>query len=375
MAFAPELLAQNKNMAITCKMAGEIPPSNGRPSALGVAGPVTGIVGNYLVIAGGANFPDSMPWEGGLKKYYNDISLFTGNGDSLLFVSSAVHLPENVAYSASVSTSKGILYAGGENEFGLSGKVYLLKWDSGTNRLQTEALPDLPVAVTNASATAYNNLVFVAGGETKEGVSDLFWSMDITNPANGWIAMPSLPKQISHAVFVSINNKVVKKLVLAGGRKKTRQGISELYNSVYAFDPELKKWSELIPLPYPLSAGTGVAYEESKILLFGGDRGTTFSKVEKYQSLISKSVNEKEREKLIRKKNQILASHPGFSKQILSYDIVSGKFQKAGSLSFPAPVTTTAFWWGETVVIPSGEIKAGVRTPAIWLLLLNRPKK
>ncbi len=39
---------------------------NGKPS-LGYAGPVTGIINNHLIIGGGANFPDSMPWLGGKK--------------------------------------------------------------------------------------------------------------------------------------------------------------------------------------------------------------------------------------------------------------------------------------------------------------------
>ena len=36
----------------------------------GVAGPFTGFVGNQLVIAGGANFPDAMPWDGGIKTWW-----------------------------------------------------------------------------------------------------------------------------------------------------------------------------------------------------------------------------------------------------------------------------------------------------------------
>ncbi|MBK7637754.1 MAG: hypothetical protein IPJ13_28305 [Saprospiraceae bacterium] len=40
--------------------------NRGKPN-IGIAGPVTGIVGDVLIIAGGANFPDNPPWTGGKK--------------------------------------------------------------------------------------------------------------------------------------------------------------------------------------------------------------------------------------------------------------------------------------------------------------------
>ncbi|HRF24216.1 MAG TPA: hypothetical protein PLR98_08635, partial [Chitinophagaceae bacterium] len=60
---------------------------NGKPS-LGYAGPVTGIINNHLIIGGGANFPDSMPWLGGKKKYYDDAFIFIPVDISLRFLKS-----------------------------------------------------------------------------------------------------------------------------------------------------------------------------------------------------------------------------------------------------------------------------------------------
>jgi N-acetylneuraminic acid mutarotase len=55
-------------------------------------------------------------------------------------------------------------------------------------------------------------------------------------------------------------------------------------------------------------------------------------------------------------------SHPGFSRAVLILDTKTGRCTQAGEIPGPAQVTTTAVQtpWG--IVIPSGEIKPGVRT-------------
>lgn len=367
-----ELFAQKKKDPVSWSIAGELTSNNGQLVSLGVAGPVTGVHGKMMFVAGGANFPDSMPWQGGKKKYYNRIDVFTKTSNHLIPIAGNYALPDKIAYAASCSTPNGVLYAGGENEAGISDKAFLLKWDDATESVVAEQLPALPVALTNAAATSHNNIVFIAGGESREGVSDKCWSIDLSNSASGWKELPSLPKQVSHAVFVAIKSAGILKLYIVGGRRKTVQGISELYSSVFELSIGQNQWKELEPLPYPSSAGTGVAIGSAGIILFGGDRGTTFSKVESCLAAISKATNETEKQQLIQQKNQLLTSHPGFSKEILLYNITTGKTKTAGTVPYPVPVTTTAFWWDKVVMIPSGEIKAGVRTPQVLMAKIKR---
>ena len=52
-------------VSIKWKIAAELPASNGQSKSLGFAGPINGVNNNVLVVAGGANFPDGLPWEGG----------------------------------------------------------------------------------------------------------------------------------------------------------------------------------------------------------------------------------------------------------------------------------------------------------------------
>jgi N-acetylneuraminic acid mutarotase len=50
---------------------------------------------------------------------------------------------------------------------------------------------------------------------------------------------------------------------------------------------------------------------------------------------------------------------------VLQYNTITDEWKAVGTIPFPVPATTTAVLWDNEVVIPSGEIRAGVRTPNI----------
>jgi N-acetylneuraminic acid mutarotase len=138
----------------------------------------------------------------------------------------------------------------------------------------------------------------------------------------------------------------------------------------------LKKgsWTELKSLPYPLSAGTVVASGNDEIILFGGDRAETFTRVEQTLSAIA-NADEHKRTSLINQKNHLLSNHPGFSKVVLSYHPSTGICKEIGAIPFPSPVTTTALVYKEMIILPSGEIRAGVRTPAVLTATIKKRLK
>ncbi|MCU0395005.1 MAG: hypothetical protein MUF29_03800 [Chitinophagaceae bacterium] len=371
MLSAAEISGQKKDSMVSWVVGGTLPPAPGASEAPGVAGPVCGASGNKMFVAGGANFPDAMPWQGGQKKYHDQVYVFSRSGDRLHLISAAGRLPEPIAYAASCSTPMGVLYAGGENEAGISDRVYLIRWDQEMQATKIDPMPALPVSLTNAAAAALGHVVFVTGGEGRSGVSDKGWKLDLQNLAAGWQPLVALPKPVSHAVLVAVSDDDGPRLLLLGGRRKTAAGISELYADVFVMHAKRNQWKALPELPYPLSAATGVACGTDKVYLFGGDRGTTFSRVERYLVDIAQTTDATQKEKLIREKNELLAAHPGFNKEVLVYHTATGTSTMAGNMPFPPPVTTTAFWWDNKVIIPSGEIRAGVRTPQILMATLS----
>ncbi|MEJ8818681.1 Kelch repeat-containing protein [Lacibacter sp. H407] len=358
MFFTAAIYAQKKQeLKLQWTVAAELPVTGNGQTALGFAGMVAGVYSNKLIIAGGANFPDAMPWNGGKKKYYDDVYVYAKKGNRFV-LQQQTKLSFSIAYAASYTTAKGIVFAGGENENGLSKNVYLFTINKAT--VTTASLPDLPFAVTNASITAIDNKVYLAGGETAKEASNQFLVLDLNNTAGGWKQLPQLPKSVSHTVLLVKGND----LFLIGGRKKNNNGISDLYSSVFEFNIQTSQWTEKQQLPYALSAGTGAVYQ-NKILLFGGDKGATFHRTEELIAAINNSKDENEKQLLTEGKAKLQAAHPGFSKEMLAYDIANNIWQVIGTTPYETPVTTTAVQWNDCFIIPSGETKAGVRSPLI----------
>ena len=357
--------AQTKHVvAVIGKEVAELPSLN-QTKSLGVAGPVVGIINDQLVVAGGSNFPDSLPWMGGKKKYYNQVFVFEKKNKQIFSKSISFNLPNSIAYAASCKSSQGIVYAGGENENGISNKVFLLQWDASVNNLITTPLPDLPAPITNASMTCIDQTLYLVGGETSTTASDGFYRLRLNYSKEGWQAMPHLPKALSHTVaaFQFVNH--TKKLFVIGGRAKQKNGISNFSSVTYSFDLEKSKWTAEQDLPYAISAGTGIAFLNKYILLFGGDKGDQFNKVEKAIANMNLESNAIKKKEWMDTKNELLAAHPGFSNEVLLYNTQENKWESQGYSSFNTRVTTMAVQWGDVIVLPSGEIKAGVRTPKI----------
>lgn len=352
------------------KVAGTLPALNGHETALGVAGPVAGVHNNVLIVAGGANFPDAMPWDGGTKKYYSDAYVFKRSGDSLVH-HKKLWLPFSIAYAAVCATTEGILVAGGENEIGLTNKVFFLQWIAATDAISIKDLPPLPFGVTNASAVLYNNKVFLAGGERATDVSNGFLILDLDNTASGWEVLSPVPKPVSHAVMFAQSAGGEDCIDLVGGRKRNPGSTSDLYASVLKYGLKTGKWSEGEALPYALSAGTGVRTRNNEILLFGGDAGETFHKTEQLIAAIGKEPDEEKKKVMNGEKAMLQSTHPGFCRQVFLYNTKKDKWQKLECFPFELPVTTIAVQWNEEVVIPCGEIKAGVRTPQIFIGKIN----
>jgi len=355
-------IAQQKP-AINWQRAAVLPAENNVPH-LGVAGPLTGVHNNVLVVAGGANFPDGMPWNGGAKKYHATAYIFKQNVKGKTDVLQTTQLPEALAYSASCTTPQGIISAGGENEKGVTNKVLLLQWKK--DELLIHSLPSLPIACANAAITYVDEKVYIAGGENSTEALRQFFFLDLQQIERGWQALPPLPQPTSHAVMVVQNNGAGKSIYLIGGRRKTDSGISQLYKQVYSFNLATQTWSEEPSLPYALSAGTGIASGSCNIVLFGGDKGETFHQTEKLIAAIKEEKDAAKKESLNSQKAALQSVHPGFSKEVLAYNTITKQWQVVSTVPFELPVTTTAVCWDGKVFLPSGEIRAGVRTPNIW---------
>lgn len=369
MMITTDVSAQSTALkAVEWTVAAKLKNSDGSLSK-GFAGAINVVSNEVLIVAGGANFIDKMPWEGGKKYYSKEIQVLHRKGDEFIadtLVSSV--LPEPIAYCGQTVTAAGVVYAGGENDGGISKKAFLLNWDAAKKDIAIKPLPDLPVALTNVGLTAIGYTVYAIGGDQEKSSSSAVYSLNLHHDNQTWQSLTALPEPLANAVVVAQTGAIY----VIGGRTKTASGISTLRGTAYVFHPEQSTWQACAPISdgkrqTNFSAGAGVAICDDQILITGGDNGEVFHQIETYISAISKSNDPEQKAKLTAEKNALSINHKGFYRAMLLYHIPTNTWTKIGNLPFPAQVTTTATKWGNDILLSNGEVKPGVRTPNIML--------
>lgn len=357
---------------IEWKTAAQLQNSDGSLS-LGFAGAINGISNGVLIVTGGANFPDKMPWEGGKKSYSKAIHVLQKCDGAFSWVKEVKStLPEPIAYCGSTVTDLGLVYVGGENENGLSNKAFILKWNADKKEVETKALANFPFAVANVGLTQLGNVVYALGGDAATKSSDVFASLNLNEANPEWKTLPKLPLALANSVVIAQKGKNGTNIYVIGGRTKTSSGISDLHNTTFVFDIKKQKWESAAPISdgkntTNFSAGAGVAVDNHSILILGGDNGVIFHQIETYLAQIAKAESAEQKADLIAKKNQLVTNHPGFYNGILLYNTLSNQWKKIDKLPFLPQVTSPAVLWDKKIILSNGEIKPGIRTPNVML--------
>ena len=359
----------NTTMKINWNTLSEMPPSSGDTVQYGLAGLLAGTLGNKIVVGGGSNFADKKPWLGGTKLYYDDIFVFSVDENKTSnWEQAELKLPLKMAYSACVSTNDAIYCLGGEDAtqpLNLAIKIYF-----ENNQLQIEELPKLAFAVSNAGAAIIGTKLYLAGGNDSVNATNHFQMLDLSSVESGWKILPELIEAESHAVVANQSDGDEYCIYVLGGRNKTGE-TSTFLSAVQKYSPKENKWKTVGFLQlegkesFGLAAGTGLAYSEHQILLFGGDRGNIFNRTERFNNAIAEETDSAKRDEILTEKIASLDNHPGFNKEIYSFETQTEKLRQVGEIPGLSQVTTTAFWFDGKVIIPGGEIRPGVRTPKI----------
>ena len=364
---------ENSVPIIKWKLAAILPSSDGNHKSLGFAGAINGVSSDAFIVAGGSNFPGGLPWNGGKKYYSKQIHILQKENDQYSWYKKAkFFLPEAVAYCGVTSTPMGIVYAGGENENGILDKVFIMVWDKDKCELAIKSLPSIPLPLTNVALTHLGNEVWAAGGDETDSSSNLFFSLNLDDKNPKWKSLPDLPVAVANATLIAQEEGGEKKIYLIGGRTKTKSGISELHHTTFVFTIKRNQWEKCADISdgekiSDLSAAAGVAIDKNYILIAGFDNGKVFHQIESLMVQIKEAKTPVEKAKLTAEKNNLSIYHKGFDRRVLLYNISANVWNKIGVLPFPAQVTTSAVRWGNKIVISNGEIKPGIRTPNVLI--------
>jgi len=296
----------------------------------------------------------------------------------------------------SFSTPEGVVCVGGADNDRCYREVFRLEWNPRSRTLATTVLPSLPRPLAFMSGAMVGGTLYVTGGQ--QTIQDptfepVFWALDLSRSGQadfGWRELPAWPGPGRILpVAIDQSNGLNDCLYLFGGRIPGADTATALLTDAYRYDPAQTKWASLGPIGggagVSVMAGTAIALHRREIAIVGGSRGTRFLQLEKHDLKIAalrrelKSASpararelQREIDSELRSKIEIYTHHTGFSREVLSYRSTTQAWTKREPLPYASPVTTIAIRWGETWVIPSGEIQPGIRTTRI---LRARPLK
>ncbi len=351
MSLTSSLLAQTKPVNFSWS---ELPRI---PDPIGFAGSFVGVSNGALIVAGGANFPDGgAPWTGSLKVWTAKIFVLESVKGAWKQVGT---LPERLGYGASVNWKNKLILIGGSNEVKHSDEVTLIDYKDG--KISTSPLPKLPFTIANTSAALIGDVIYVFGGirtASSKTAESNFWALDLAKKEKEWKILPSLngPSRMLN-VAASLNEYfyVISGVQLIDGQRT-------YLKDAYKFHPKTG-WERIADLPSSVAAAAGPAFVKGNYLaVFGGDDG-----------------------ELAAKATELKANHPGFSKQILSYNSSTNTWDSAGEIitkknnnsaqnpngSVWAPVTTSLTVWKGNIILPGGEVRPATRTPRVLVAKPN----
>lgn len=333
------------------------------PDKIGFAGPFAGTIEGNLIVAGGANFPEAPPWEDGEKVWHDRV--FVLPADESEWQTAESRLPAALAYGVSISLPDrdSVAMLGGSDQTNApTSSAFELRLVDGT--VSTKQLPDLPIPLAEMSGVGLGNALYLFSGRTTEGTVRKAFRLDLDAAFPAWAELP-WPKEARgrmHSVAGARDGKIFLfagrdlmsdgKIEHPGDRMKVHS--LDFLRDCWRLDPMTLEWTRLADLPQGLSAApmNAVSAGDADLLMLGG-------------------VNVRFLKRQIAARPELNGQghdHPGFPRTIWAYDTHADTWRNAGWLprKVAVPVTVPVVMTGpRSFVIPSGEIKPGVRTTQV----------
>jgi len=310
------------------------------PDATGVAGAFAGTSNGTLIVGGGANFPAGMPWENGTKVWHDEVYILPKDAKNW---KSGFALPAPRAYGVSVSVNDEIICIGGSDAGQHYSDVYALKWSD--DKIATRTLPALPVPLANAGGAVIKDTVYVVGGSDNTSATAALkslFALNLKDPAAKWETLEPIPG----------DGRILPAVGALGGSLYVFSGAAldagpdgkpqrTYLKDAWSYTPD-KGWKQLAEMQRPAVAAPVITPDKpgnSSLFVVGGDDG----------SLVGFEPASK---------------HPGFPGRIVTYNSITNAWADRG-MAPASVVTAPVVQYDGGSVIVSGEMRPGVRTPAV----------
>ena len=337
----------------------DLPVPKGYEVQKGVAGPLAGSIGDYVVVAGGANFPHKSVLEGGPKVVYSDLYLMKKVENGLELVKHT-QLPKEIGYGTAISTDKGIYYVGGTYQTGVSNEILFITLNADKTDVVVKTIGKLPFDYHSGVAALRGDDIYIVTGKQDNKNSKNFYKYNLTTGKTTALKMfPGTER--SQSVGQILNNGAEDLLYVFGG------GTGVAFTDGYAYNFAKDTWVkvkdvELKGKEISLLGASSVKLNNSEMLVIGGFNKEVWDDANlKLGSLKGKEL-EKYRHDYFTKDPQDF----NWNKDMLVYDATNNTWKSIGQVPFMAPCGEGLVKIGDTIYSINGEIKPGVRSERIY---------
>ena len=339
--------------------AGSLPAQKDFDKNIGTAGLLQGVIGNYVIVGGGANFPEVLE-KGGKKVTHKDLYLLKDVNGKLETIDQ-IQLDYPIGYGASVSVKEenAIYYLGGSPDAEHMRDV--LKVTVKNGKLKTEIYAKLPLGFENGVAQYKDGKIYYGVGkiENAEGKninSNKFYAFDLkTKEIKELASFPGEARQ--QTVGQILNNKFY---VFSGGSNVS-------YVDGYAYNFKTNTWEKVADVVIDnekilLLGANSIKIANDKMLVIGGFNYDLWNEAN------DKLSNLKD-EELKNYKAAYFGAEPNsynWNRKILVFDATKNSWKSIGEVPFDAPCGAALLMKNNSIYSINGEIKPGVRTERMY---------
>ncbi|RRD24521.1 cyclically-permuted mutarotase family protein [Fusobacterium canifelinum] len=357
--YASQKTLSIENNRLVWDYAGSLPAQKGFDKNIGTAGLLQGIIEDYIVVGGGANFPEALE-KGGKKVTHKDLYLLKDVNGKLKTIEQ-IQLDYPIAYGASVSVKEenAIYYLGGSPDSEHMRDILKVTLKNG--KLKTEIYAKLPLGFENGVAQYKDGKIYYGVGkiENSEGKnvnSNKFYVFDLKTKETKELAeFPGEARQ--QTVGQILNNKFY---VFSGG-----SNIS--YVDGYAYDFKTDTWKKVADVVVDnekilLLGANSIKISENKMLVIGGFDYKLWNDA-------NYNLSNLKDDKLKDYKADYFGAEPQsykWNRKILIFDATKNSWKSIGEVPFDAPCGAALLLMNNNIYSINGEIKPGVRTERMY---------
>lgn len=346
----------NKNISsIKWTVDGELEPQKGQGKNIGTAGLLYGKTKDYIVVGGGANFPEKPVAKGGAKKLYPDIYVLKNENGNLKQVNHTT-LDYEIGYGSSITANEGIYYIGGSPSEEEGNNVSLITTND-KGEVNLKHIGDLPFTFSDGFAVKKDKDIYLGLGKQNGKASNKVYKFNIeTGKTEDLKEIPGESTR-NQAVAQLLGDDIY---VFSGGDKIA-------YTDGYKYSIKDNTWSEVANVKVgneeiSLLGASSVKLNDEEMLVIGGFNKSVYDDA-------VKNLNTLKDESLTEFKKEYFARDPqdfNWNTKILIYNSKNNDWKSIGNVPFNAPCGEGLILDGDYIFSINGEIKPGIRTDKIY---------